>query len=56
METKADALMGQGQLAEKRRVLEEAMAAAKTISVKSARENNINHILSAIKKTEKAAK
>ncbi len=56
METKADALIGQGRPAAARRVLEEAMEAAKTISVKSARERNIDTIRNAIRKTEEAGK
>ncbi len=56
LETKADALIGQRHPTAARRVLEEALAAAKTINVKSAREDNINKILGTIKKTEEAGK
>src|SRR5215831_10095473 len=55
LQTKADALMRQGQPARARRVLEEALRAARAIGVPQARDNNILRITNAIKDAEKQA-
>jgi len=53
LQTKADALMRQGQPARARRVLEEALRAARGIGVTQARDNNIQKITNAIKEAQK---
>ena len=53
LETKADALIGMGQPAAARRVLEEALRSAQEIGVTQARDRNVGKILKAMKETEK---
>src|SRR5215472_3263424 len=55
LQTKADALMQQRQPADARRVLEQALRAARAIGVPQARDNNILRITNAFKDAEKQA-
>lgn len=54
LQTKADALVQKGRLAEAHRVLEEALRAAQAIGVGMARDMSVTMITNALKKTQKA--
>jgi len=52
LETKADALMGKGDSAAARSVLEEAMRSAQAIARKRTRDNNVAKISQAMKEAQ----
>lgn len=56
LEVEADALLGKGDAASARRVLEDALRSAQAIGVKQARERNVEKILKALKEMEKGTK